>query len=57
VRYLLKKGAYVNALDNKGRSAIEFASTSGYPRIVELLLGHGAVATAAVICIIYIINW
>jgi ankyrin repeat protein len=42
VKYLLSKGADVNAQGGRYSSALQVASSGGHEKIVELLLGRGA---------------
>ncbi|MGM0545243.1 MAG: ankyrin repeat domain-containing protein, partial [Bacteroidota bacterium] len=40
VQYLLDHGADVNIRDNRGTSALYWASSNGYDAIVQLLIQH-----------------
>jgi ankyrin repeat protein len=42
VELLLKYGARVDTRDVKGRTALHFSASGGFPNIVALLLSHGA---------------
>jgi ankyrin repeat protein len=42
VRVLISAGANVNARDGKGSTPLIWATISGHPQVVEILLGHGA---------------
>ena len=42
VRFLLDRGAYVNAVDEDGNTALHYVVDKGFDSVVELLVGHGA---------------
>jgi len=42
VQALLAKGAHIEAVDNKGRTALQIASENGMIDVVRLLLANGA---------------
>ena len=42
VRFLLDRGATVNAVDEDGNSALHYVVDKGFDSVVELLVGHGA---------------
>ncbi|HXG08425.1 MAG TPA: ankyrin repeat domain-containing protein [Gemmataceae bacterium] len=41
-RFLIRRGADVNALNQEGRTALSFAAESGYYKLVRVLLSSGA---------------
>jgi len=42
VRLLLERGADVEAKDNDGKTALQYAAEGGYDEIMKLLREHGA---------------
>ena len=42
VRFLLDRGAFVNAVDEDGNTALHYVVDKGFDRVVELLVEHGA---------------
>ena len=42
VRFLLDRGASVNAVDEDGNTALHYVVDKGFDSVVELLVGHGA---------------
>ena len=42
VRFLLDRGAHVNAVDEDGNTALHYVVDKGFDSVVELLVGHGA---------------
>ncbi len=44
VKLLIDKGASVDEVDDRGRTALMIAAGAGHDSIVEILLRHGAVA-------------
>jgi ankyrin repeat protein len=44
VKYLLTRGARVNAINQRKNSALHWAALNGHETIVEMLLANGAVA-------------
>ena len=42
VRFLLDRGAHVNAVDEDGNTALHYVVDKGFDRVVELLVEHGA---------------
>ena len=42
VRFLLDRGAYVNAVDEDGNTALHYVVDKGFDSVVELLVEHGA---------------
>ncbi len=42
VRFLLDRGAYVNAVDEDGNTALHYVVDKGFDGVVELLVEHGA---------------
>ena len=42
VRFLLDEGAYVNAVDEDGNTALHYVVDKGFDGVVELLVEHGA---------------
>jgi len=41
-RVLLKHNADVNAKNNEGKTALDYATNNNHQELVELLLAHGA---------------